>query len=45
MIATWNMSRFKEGETEGNSYERTDKFEYLATLLNENDDMAMDIKV
>jgi hypothetical protein len=45
MIATWNMSRFKEGETEGTSYERTDKFEYLGTLLNENDDMAMDIKV
>jgi hypothetical protein len=25
-------------------YKRTDKFEYLGTILNENDDMALDVK-
>jgi hypothetical protein len=47
MIASQNMNRFKEVTkivTEGTSYERTYKFEYLGTILNENDDMAMDIK-
>jgi hypothetical protein len=41
------MNRFKEVakiELEGTYYERTDKFEYLRTILNENDYMAMDVK-
>jgi hypothetical protein len=40
------MNRFKEVtkiEVEGTYYERTDKFEYIGTTLNEND-MAMDVK-
>jgi hypothetical protein len=48
MIASQNMIRFKEVTKiviEGTSYERTDKFEYLGNILNENDDMAIDIKV
>jgi hypothetical protein len=48
MIASWNVNRFKEVTKiviEGTSYKRTDKFEYLGTILNENDDMAVDIKV
>jgi hypothetical protein len=47
MIASRNMNRWKEVTKiviEGTSYERTGKFEYLGTILNENDDMAMDIK-
>jgi hypothetical protein len=39
MIASQNMNRFKEvtkTEIEGTYYERTDKFEYLGTILNEN---------
>jgi hypothetical protein len=40
------MKKFKEVtkiEIEGTYYERTDKSEYLRTILNEND-MAMDVK-
>jgi hypothetical protein len=45
MIASQNMNTFKEvTKIEGTYYERTDKFEYLGTILNENDDMAMDVK-
>jgi hypothetical protein len=47
MIASRNMNRFREVTKiviEGTSYKRTDKFEYLGNILNENDDMAMDIK-
>jgi hypothetical protein len=42
MIASRNMNRSKEVNkivVEGTSYERTDRFEYLGTILNENDDM------
>jgi hypothetical protein len=48
MTASRNMNRFKEVtkiEIEGTYHERTDKFEYLGTVLNENDDMAVDVKV
>jgi hypothetical protein len=41
MIASRNMKSFKEVTKiviEGISYERTDTFEYLGTILNENDD-------
>jgi hypothetical protein len=49
MIASRNMNRFREVTKiviEGTSYKRTDEFEYLGNILvlNENDDMAMDIK-
>jgi hypothetical protein len=41
------MKIFKEVtkmEIEGTYFERADKFECLGTILNENDDMAMDVK-
>jgi hypothetical protein len=47
MIASRNTNRFKEVAKiviEGTYYERTDKFEYLGTILNENDDIVMDVK-
>jgi hypothetical protein len=47
MITPQNMNRFKEvtkTEIEGTYYERTDKFEYLGTILSESDDMAVDVK-
>jgi hypothetical protein len=46
MIASRNMNRWKEVTKiliEGTSYERTDKFEYIGTVLNKSY-MAMDIK-
>jgi hypothetical protein len=47
MIASQNTNRFKEVtkiKIEGTYYERMDKFEYLGTVLNENYDIAMDVK-
>jgi hypothetical protein len=47
MIASRSMNRFKEVakiEIEGNYCERTDKFKYLGIILNEDVDMAMDVK-
>jgi hypothetical protein len=47
MIASRNINRFKKFtkiEIEETCYERTDKFEYLGTVLNESYDMAVDVK-
>jgi hypothetical protein len=47
MIASRNLNRLKEVtkiETEGTYYERTRKFWYLETMLNENNYMAADVK-
>jgi hypothetical protein len=42
-LAVYTGGYLRMGVIEGTSYKRTDKFEYIGTVLNKSD-MAMDIK-